>query len=314
MIKLFDVNEHNWLDVAKMTVNDDQKGYLDRAIGVIARGYAYRSSNARVIGLADDNQTIGVALVRDTDEEPACYDLQQFMIDKRFQNHGFGTQALRLILKQLQKERKYERVDVCVHMNNAAALRMFKKVGFQDTGFLDESVPDCLNLFYQFDRESTFSDVLISNFSIPVFQDAFKQYFAELDINVSDWDGLFREMNDDGDNTAIVRTMPDGRIIGFIQFQPTKFTNWFFEEMCGFIREFWVAKEFRGSGHGAALIHLTEAHFVRNNMYTSILTTDNAERFYLRQGYAKAPGCKAKNKDEVFIKRLSPCSVSKALA
>lgn len=149
-----------------------------------------------------------------------------------------------------------------------------------------------------------FSDVLVSDFSAPLFQDAFKQYFAELDVHVTDWDGLFKEMNDEGGNSAFVRTAEDRKMIGFIQFRPTKFTSWFFEETYGFIREFWVASGFRGSGHGSALLHMAEKYFRENGIFTSILTTDTAERFYEKHGYLKAPGCKAKNKDDVFVKRL----------
>lgn len=85
MIRLTDITEENWLDVARLSVSDEQQAFLDRPIGIIARGYVYRRHNACVIGIVDDNRNIGVALVRDLDEEPACYDLQQFMIDKRFQ-------------------------------------------------------------------------------------------------------------------------------------------------------------------------------------------------------------------------------------
>ena len=65
-----------------------------------------------------------------------------------FQNKGYGTEALRLILSALSNERKYGQVEVCVNKNNAAALWMYKKVGFEDTGYIDERVPDCYNLIY----------------------------------------------------------------------------------------------------------------------------------------------------------------------
>lgn len=150
-------------------------------------------------------------------------------------------------------------------------------------------------------------DVLITDFTDPVFQAAFKQYFAELGINVRDWDGLFQEMNagSGGEkNAAYVRTAADGSAIGFIQFVPIRFTSWFFEETLGFIREFWVAEAFRGRGHGTELLTLAERYFLEHGIYTTILTTDTAERFYERHGYVRACGCRAKNEDEVFVKRL----------
>lgn len=157
------------------------------------------------------------------------------------------------------------------------------------------------------DMRGDHSDVLITDFSDPVFQAAFRQYFAEIGIQVKDWDGLFREMNlgDENErNAAYVRMAADGSVIGFILFIPIRFTSWFFEETCGFIREFWVAEKFRGQGHGSELIALAEAYFLGHGICTSILTTDTAERFYERHGYARECGCKAKNQDGVFVKRL----------
>ena len=150
MIKLVEVNEQNWLEIGSLCVEEEQKRFLDRPIGIIARGYVYRACNAKVFGIADGEQIVGVALVKDMDEEPACYDLQQFMIDRRFQRKGYGTEALRLILSLLSEQGKYGQVEVCVDKRNVAALEMFRKAGFADTGYIDESVPDCRNLMYRF--------------------------------------------------------------------------------------------------------------------------------------------------------------------
>ena len=174
---------------------------------------------------------IGVLLVRDLNDEPECYDVQQFLIDARFQGQGYGTATLRMLLSELEKEEEYDRVEVCVNKTNAAAIRIFEKAGFVDVGYIDEEVPDCLNLMYHFsDHQSVFSDVLISDFSDPLFKTVFQTYFAERGITVKDWDGLFHEMNDEGDNQAFVRTANNGNIIGFIQFKPTKFASCFLKK------------------------------------------------------------------------------------
>lgn len=159
----------------------------------------------------------------------------------------------------------------------------------------------------QSDMRENYSDVLISDFTSPVFRAAFQQYFEEIGMKIKDWDGLFQEMNrgDDGErNAAYVRLSADGGVIGFLLFIPIRFASWFFEETCGFIREFWVAETFRGQGHGSELLSLAERYFLEHGIYTSILTTDTAGRFYERHGYRKAAGCSAKNKDEAFVKRL----------
>lgn len=147
--------------------------------------------------------------------------------------------------------------------------------------------------------------VLLSDFTDPCFRAAFQAYFAELDISVRDWDGLFREMNGEETNRAYL--LPDGAggALGFLQFQLTGFSNWFFEEPVGFIREFWVAPARRRQGIGKALLRLTETYFAAHGAFRSVLTADSAAGFYLANGYKKAPGIRAKNKMDVLVKFLT---------
>ena len=145
--------------------------------------------------------------------------------------------------------------------------------------------------------------MLITDFSDPVFQKAFQLYFAELGIHIKDWDGLFREMTEDG-NSAWLRRSENGSVIGFIQFKPIALTNWFFEEKAGFIREFWVAEAYRKQGHGSALLGLAEGYFMEQSIQRILLTTDTAPAFYEKHGYRKNPGIQAKNHDDVYTKEL----------
>ena len=150
MIHLVEVTEANWIQIASLSVAEEQKSFLAPAIGILARGYVYRNCNARVFGIANEEQIVGVALVRDFLEEPVGYDLQQFMIDKRFQGNGYGTEALQLILEVLKEDGRYSTVEVCVKKAAVAALRVYEKVGFVDSGYVDADLPDCVNLVYGF--------------------------------------------------------------------------------------------------------------------------------------------------------------------
>ncbi len=150
MIRLVEISEDNFFTFRALEVAEEQRGFLDSAVGILARGYLYRACRGRVFGIAEGDTAVGLALVRDLDEEPACYDLQQFMIDVRFQGRGLGTEALRLILSALEAERKYDCVEVCVKRRDTAALRLYEKLGFADSGYVDPDAPDCLNLLYAF--------------------------------------------------------------------------------------------------------------------------------------------------------------------
>lgn len=147
--------------------------------------------------------------------------------------------------------------------------------------------------------------ILISTFDDPHFRAAFRAYFTELGIAVKDWDGLFREMDEDKTNRAYLTLNENGDTVGFLQFQLTAFTNWFFEEPFGFIREFWIAPACRRQGYGRTLLRMTEEYFAAHGAYRVLLTADpGAVGFYLARGYREAPGVTAKNQMAVFSKAL----------
>ena len=146
MIRLVDIDETNFFAARALSLQEDQRRFLDSPLGIIARGFVYRKERARVLAVDDEGEVVGLLLVKDMDEEPACYDLQQFMIDSRFQDCGYGKAALALLLDDLRREGKYADVEVCVHRDNAAALALFTGAGFRDTGYVDPDVPDCVNL------------------------------------------------------------------------------------------------------------------------------------------------------------------------
>ena len=51
---------------------------------------------------------------------------------------------------ELKKEHHYDHVEVCVDKEDAPALRVYEKCGFVDSGFIDEDLPDSVNLICRF--------------------------------------------------------------------------------------------------------------------------------------------------------------------
>jgi len=109
------------------------------------------SRNARALAIADDETIVGVLMYMELHEEPACYTIEQFLIDKRYQNKGFGKEALRLVIDVLAKERKYGAIEICVKMEASQAIKVYTEAGFSDTGYSDPDEPDSYCLRYSFD-------------------------------------------------------------------------------------------------------------------------------------------------------------------
>lgn len=147
---LIDIDESNWARLINLKISEDQKAYVASPIGILARAYVYRNYNSRVFGIKNEEDIIGMLMVRDINEEPKCYELQQFFIDIRHQNQGYGYKSLKLILDYLYVERRYENVEVCVKKKDIEAINLYKKIGFIDTGYIDPNVEDTLNLIFSF--------------------------------------------------------------------------------------------------------------------------------------------------------------------
>ncbi len=145
-MRLISITEDNWMDVASLAVKEEQKGYVAPAIGILARGYVFRDCNGKVYAFENDGVIVGTALVREFTDEPLGYDLQQFMVDERYQRKGYGSRALELILDELRAENRYDHVELCVKKADVEAIRLYQKHGFINSGYIDEDLPDSLNM------------------------------------------------------------------------------------------------------------------------------------------------------------------------
>ena len=145
--------------------------------------------------------------------------------------------------------------------------------------------------------------ICIKDFKDPLFCNAFKMYFKELKIEVKDYESLFNEMNEEGNNLAYICANQD-EILGFIQFQENQFENWFFKEKFGYIREFWVRQDVRNQGLGTKLLHECETYFKSQGIERILLTSDEAISFYEKKGYRLSRSCKAINQDQVLSKNI----------
>lgn len=74
----------------------------------------------------EDNQIIGYALVRNT-SRPVY--LRQFLIDRKYRKHHYGTQAFQMLLKYLE----VKEIDVEVLPWNKNGLAFWKQCGFNET-------------------------------------------------------------------------------------------------------------------------------------------------------------------------------------
>lgn len=141
MIRLIEINEGCLNQALALEVSEEQKRFVPSAAGILARTWVHRNENACAFAFSEGGEIVGLALVYNVDEEPACHYLMEFMVDRRRQNRGYGKEALRQIVALYAGRPKYPVMELSVDRENIGAIRVFQSAGFTDSGYADPNYP-----------------------------------------------------------------------------------------------------------------------------------------------------------------------------
>ena len=135
MISLKPITRENLEEVLELRVNEDQKKYVISNAESLSRAYVY-SETAYPFAVYDDDTIVGFIMMGYY-EVKAYYTLWEFMIDRKFQNKGYGRQALKLGLDFIRD--KFGPVDIYtgVTPGNIIAKKLYESVGFEGTGLVE---------------------------------------------------------------------------------------------------------------------------------------------------------------------------------
>ncbi len=130
MVCLVEITPDNWR--LELSVAESQKTWVANPAALLARAYAYRHQNSRAFLVYNDETPVGMGLYYDCPELDS-YDFSQLFIDQRYQGRGYGRAAVKLVLDEMQKESRYDRVVLCYIEGNNAARRLYEQFGFVKT-------------------------------------------------------------------------------------------------------------------------------------------------------------------------------------
>ena len=130
MLKMVDIDHET--GALGLEVNEDQKNFVASELVILARAYIFRKFRSRAFYLFDGEAAVGIALYYDCPERNA-YDFCQLFIDKNHQKKGYGKEAIALILDELKKDGKYDKVVMCYVEGNDVSRKLFESFGFIET-------------------------------------------------------------------------------------------------------------------------------------------------------------------------------------
>lgn len=98
-----EITPANWREI-KPEVKEEQKEFVAPYTTSLARAYVYRKDNSIVFAIYHGKDVVGLLMQRDYLNESGeliCI-LDQFLIDKNFQDQGFGEAVMRLWLAKIK--------------------------------------------------------------------------------------------------------------------------------------------------------------------------------------------------------------------
>ena len=150
MINLKVINEDNFLDAFQLKLADGQERYVSNPIRSLAQAYVYRKQ-CQPFGIYDGDEMVGYVMVIYDYAIPE-YDIWHMMIDASRQGKGYGSAALRLVLEYIKTKPfgDSNRVTLTCNKDNQAALKVYHKAGFVETGEGDEEEIELSQRLYQY--------------------------------------------------------------------------------------------------------------------------------------------------------------------
>lgn len=135
MVELKRISKENFEEVIRLSVAEDQIPFVASNVYSLAQAGVYHETAYPFAIYAND---ILVGFIMMGYYEKECqYTLWRFMIDRKYQNKGYGKSALKLAVKYMIDNFKVNELGTGTHCKNFVAQKLYKSIGFKETGETD---------------------------------------------------------------------------------------------------------------------------------------------------------------------------------
>lgn len=140
MVELREITEDNFDEVIELRVSEDQEGFVSSVVYSLAQAWVY-SETAFPFAIYADEVPVGFVMLGYYKNRNQ-YTLWKFLIDKHYQNRGYGKEALRLAIKYLVETFGTNEIYTGVALGNVVAKNLYNSIGFVETGFVEENMEE----------------------------------------------------------------------------------------------------------------------------------------------------------------------------
>ena len=137
MITLRAITEENFIDAFNLKLAPGQERFVSHPVRSLAQAYVYREQ-CQPFGIYEGDTMVGYVMVIYDYDIPE-YDIWHMMIDESYQQRGYGSAALDLVLDYIKTKPfgSSNRVTLTCNKDNIQELKLYKSKGFTETGAED---------------------------------------------------------------------------------------------------------------------------------------------------------------------------------
>lgn len=142
-IKIRKIDKHNFYEVNNLEVAEEQKKFVSNPYYAIAQSKFERWIKTAAIYL--DKTIIGFVAFG-LNPIYNSYWIQELIIDKKYQNKGYGKFAINVLLKTLKQKYGCKKVFAGYKPDNFHSEDLCKSLGFTEIGFKEKHIVVCKDL------------------------------------------------------------------------------------------------------------------------------------------------------------------------
>jgi diamine N-acetyltransferase len=130
-IALREITRDNWLPCVRLKVAPEQELFV--ASNGVSLAQSKYESEWIPLAVYSEDEMVGFVMYGVSPDEGKHWILR-VMVDRRYQGHGFGREAMRLLLDRLRSIQGCDEVAISYEPENEVARHLYATCGFHETG------------------------------------------------------------------------------------------------------------------------------------------------------------------------------------
>ena len=132
LIRKEKLNGKTFEKVLALKVTKNKRKFVASNLMSLAQTGLYHE-HARSLVILNNDEPVGF-MTLDWEEEERTVGLWRRMIDAKHQGKGYGKDALKVLIKQVKQEKKFDLMPLSLVSENIIAYELYQSFGFKKTG------------------------------------------------------------------------------------------------------------------------------------------------------------------------------------